>query len=223
MLYLLINLYLPLQALLPVYMEDDQPMNDTWAVQSLLIMHQTSDFSYIFHHTALNSIPTLHAKQSFETEARHYGIMIKHYHADNGLFHTKHFLQDLECNGQTISLAGVGAHHQNGIAEKRIGDLQWKATTLLLHAQQRWPDAINVHLWPYAIHCANETRNICPTKSNPLSPLNHFCNSTKKLSYTNQYHFGCSIYVLSKDIQDGKKARKWTDRTCIGIHLGPSP
>jgi hypothetical protein len=138
-------------------------------------------------------------------------------------YSTPHFLQDLECNGQTISLAGVGAHHQNGIAEKRIGDLQQKATTLLLHAQQRWPDAINVHLWPYAIRCANETRNICPTKSNPLSPLNCFCNSTKKLSYTNQHHFGCPVYVLSKDIQDGKKARKWTDRTHIGVNLGPSP
>jgi hypothetical protein len=51
-------------------------------------------------------------------------MIIKHYHADIELFCTNHFLQDLECNGQTISLAGVGAHHQNGIAEKRIGDLQ---------------------------------------------------------------------------------------------------
>jgi hypothetical protein len=137
-------------------------------------VNHASDFSYIFHHTALNSIQTVHAKQAFE-------------------------------------------------AEKRIGDLQWKATTLLLHAQWRWPDAINAHLWPYAICCANETRNICPTKSNPLSPLNCFCNSTKKLSYANEHHFGCPIYVLTKDIQDGKKARKWTDRTCIGINLGPSP
>ena len=94
---------------------------------------------------------------------------------------------------------------------------------MLLHAQRRWPDAINVHLWPYAIRCANETRNVCPTKSNPLSPLNRFCNSTKKLSYTTQHHFGCPVYVLSKDIQDGKKARKWTDRTRIGVNLGPSP
>ncbi|MFN9979962.1 MAG: hypothetical protein ACK53Y_08625, partial [bacterium] len=59
----------------------------------------------------------------------------------------------------------MGAHHQNGIAEKRIGDLQRRATTSLLHAQRRWPDAINTHLWPYAIRCANETRNTCPTKT----------------------------------------------------------
>jgi hypothetical protein len=29
--------------------------------------------------------------------------------------------------------------------------------------------------------------------------------------------------VLNKNIQDGKKARKWIDRTRIGINLGPSP
>jgi hypothetical protein len=190
---------------------------------STVFVDHASDFSYIFHHTALNSIQTVHAKQAFETEARHYGISIKHCCADNGLFCTKHFFQDLKCNGQTISLAGVGAHHQNGIAEERIGDLQQKATMLILHAQQQWPDAINAHLWPYAICCANETRNICPTRSNPLSPLNHFCNSTKKLSYANQHHFGCPVYVLTKDIQERKKARKWTDRTHIGVNLGPSP
>ncbi len=58
-------------------------------------LHHASAFSYIFHHTALNSIQNVHAKQAFKTEARRYGIMIKHYHADNGLFHTKQFLQDL--------------------------------------------------------------------------------------------------------------------------------
>jgi hypothetical protein len=47
-------------------------------------------------------------------------------------------MKDIESKGQTISFCGVGAHHQNGIAEKRIGDLQRRATTILLHAQRRW-------------------------------------------------------------------------------------
>jgi hypothetical protein len=58
--------------------------------------------------------------------------------------------ESIEDKGRTISFCGVGAHHQNGITEKRIGDLQRRATTLLLHAQRRWPDAINTHLWTYA-------------------------------------------------------------------------
>jgi hypothetical protein len=91
---------------------------------STVFVDHASDFSYIYHHTALISTQTVHAKQAFETEAQQHGVIIKHCHADNGLFCTKQFLQDLTKKGQTISLAGVGAHHQKGIAEKRIGDLQ---------------------------------------------------------------------------------------------------
>ena len=56
-------------------------------------------------------------KQAFEAEAKRHGVTIKHYHADNGLFRSKNFKAALEKAGQTISYAGVGAHHQNGKAE----------------------------------------------------------------------------------------------------------
>jgi hypothetical protein len=46
-------------------------------------------------------------------------------------------MRSIEEKGQAITFCGVGAHHQNGKAEKRIGDLQRRATTLLLHAQRR--------------------------------------------------------------------------------------
>jgi len=192
-------------------------------IGSTVFVDQASDFSYIYHHTSLNSAQTVQAKQAFEAEAKRHGVTIKHYHADNRLFRTKPFEQDIEKKGQILSFAEVGAHHQNGIAEKRIGDLQRKATTLLLHAQIRWPDAINTYLWPYAIRCANERRNTCPTKTSALSPLNKLCQSNRKPSYRHQHRFGCPVYVLNKDNQDGKKARKWIDRTRIGINLGPSP
>jgi hypothetical protein len=65
-----------------------RPTNE-WYLGSTMFVDHASDFSYIFHHTAaLNSIQTVHAKQAFEAEARHYGIMITHYHADNGLICT---------------------------------------------------------------------------------------------------------------------------------------
>jgi transposase InsO family protein len=115
-------------------------------ISSTVLVDQASDFCYIYHHTSLNSEETVKAKLAFEAEAKRHGVTIKHYHADNGLFRSKNFKAALEKAGQTISYAGVGAHHQNGIAEKRIGDLQHRATTLLLHAQRRWPDAINIHL-----------------------------------------------------------------------------
>jgi hypothetical protein len=75
------------------------------------------------------------AKLAFEAEAKRHGVTSKHYHADNGLFRSQNSKSALEKAGQTISYAGVGAHHQNGTAEKCIGDLQCTATILLLHAQ----------------------------------------------------------------------------------------
>jgi transposase InsO family protein len=94
-------------------------------------------------------------------------VNIKHYHADNGRFKDKLFSKSIEEKGQTISFCGAGAHHQNGIAEKRIGDLQRRATTLLLHAQRRWPDAINSHLWTYCEYIA-PIYSVCTCRNKEL-------------------------------------------------------
>jgi hypothetical protein len=72
----------------------------------------------------MTSEETLKSKLAFEKYALSHGVHIKHYHADNGRFKDTLFTRDIEEKGQTISYCGVGAHHQNGIAEKRIGDLQ---------------------------------------------------------------------------------------------------
>jgi len=133
-------------------------------IGSTIFVDQASDFSYIYHHTSLNSAQTVQAKQAFEAEAKRHGVTIKHYCADNGIFRTKPFEQDIEKKGQTLTFAGVGAHHQNGIAEKRIGDLQRKATTLLFHAQRRWPDAINTHLWPMQSDVPMRPETLAPPK-----------------------------------------------------------
>ncbi len=126
-------------------------------VGSTIFVDQASDMGYVYHHLSMSSEETVKAKVSFERYARSHGVNIKHYHADNGRFKDKAFMRSIEDSGQTISFSGVGAHHQNGIAEKRIGDLQRRATTLLLHAQRRWPDAITTHLWPYALRAANDS------------------------------------------------------------------
>jgi hypothetical protein len=94
----------------------------------------------------MTSEETLKSKLAFEKFALPHGVHIKHYHADNGRFKDNLFTKSNEDKGQTISCCGVGAHYQNEIAEKRIGDLQRRANALLLHAQRRWPDAINTHL-----------------------------------------------------------------------------
>jgi transposase InsO family protein len=192
-------------------------------VGSTIFVDQASDMGYVYHHLSMSSEETVKAKESFERYAKSYGVNIKHYHADNGRFKDKAFMKSIEDSGQTISFSGVGAHHQNGIAEKRIGDLQRRATTLLLHAQRRWPDAITTHLWPYALRAANDSRNNTPTAKSNECPMSRFCRTARVPKLRHQHHFGCPVYVLSKDMQDGKKARKWEDRTRVGINLGYSP
>jgi hypothetical protein len=127
-------------------------------VASTIFVDHASDFSYAYHQTSMTSEETIKSKLAFEKFALTHGVHIEHYHADNGRFKDNLFTKSIEDKGQTKSFCGVGAHHQNGIAEKRLGDLQRRATTLLLHAQRRWPDAINTHLWTYAIRVANDSR-----------------------------------------------------------------
>ncbi len=78
-------------------------------------------------------------------------------------------------SGQTISFCGVSAHFQNGIAEKRICDLSEQARKQLLHAKARWPSAIKINLWPYALCNANNIWNTIADKDDGSSPLERFC------------------------------------------------
>ena len=52
------------------------------------------------------------------------------------------FLQDIKENAQQITFCGVGAHHQNGITEKKIRDLVENARTQLIHAMHLWSGVI---------------------------------------------------------------------------------
>jgi hypothetical protein len=114
------------------------------------------------------------AKEAFEAYSQSFGVKIRHYHADNGRFADNLFLQSVREAGQTISFCGVNAHFQNGIAEKRIRDLQESARKQLLHAKSRWPKAIELNLWPCALRVANHLRNSLPDKEDASSPIKRF-------------------------------------------------
>jgi hypothetical protein len=50
-----------------------------------------------------------------------------------------------------IVYSGVGAHHQNGIAEQAICTVSESARAMLLHAAIHWPKEILLDLWPLAM------------------------------------------------------------------------
>ena len=96
--------------------------------------------------TEMNAETTVKAKEVFERIAHSYGIHVKHYHCDNGLFDTKKFRTSIQIAKQTISFCEVNAHHQNGVAERHIRDLRDIARSMLLHAQHHWPKVITSNL-----------------------------------------------------------------------------
>lgn len=82
---------------------------------------------------------TLAAKQAFEHMSHQHGVKILHYHADNGIFISRAFIEACKKEGQSISFSAVVAHHQNGISERNIRTISDCARTMLLHAAHNWP------------------------------------------------------------------------------------
>ena len=80
------------------------------------------------------------------------------------------FLQDIKDNAQQIIFCGVGAHHQNGIAEKKIRDLVKNARTQLIQAMHLWPGVIKKVLWPLALMAVVRSHNKFKLDANLLSP-----------------------------------------------------
>ena len=107
--------------------------------------------SYSHLQTSTGGDETLAAKHAFEIMSHSFGIPIQSYHADNGIFAEKLFRNEISMSNQSISFCGVGAHHQNAIAECKIREVCYSSRTVLLHAKRKWPAVISTALWPYAM------------------------------------------------------------------------
>ena len=104
------------------------------------------------------------------------GIESKAYHADNGCFADKGFRDDCTSSNQTITFCGVGSHHQNGIAERKIKDITLGSRTLLHHAKNMFPEYISTILWPFAVKCYKDRLNNLVHRADGY-PLQNTCKS----------------------------------------------
>ena len=84
----------------------------------------------------ITSNETVQAKTAFERYSEERGVHILHYHADYGRFFNKGFIENCQSNNQCLTYCGINAHFQNGIAKKKIWDLQEATRTSLLFALQ---------------------------------------------------------------------------------------
>jgi hypothetical protein len=84
-------------------------------------------FIHHHHQVSLRVGETLQGKNTFEKGSAQFNVQIKSFRADNAPFNAAEFKNDLKNKGQTISFSGVGAHHQNGAAERDIKTITYWA------------------------------------------------------------------------------------------------
>ena len=163
---------------------------------------------------------TLEAKAAFEQDARLRGIEIRGYHADNGRYAEHIFRDDCEQKSQALRYCGVGAHHQNGIAEAKVKQLTLASRTMLLHAQRHWPEYITTALWPFALMAAADRINNLHIDIHGKSPEMKFSSVAGLPTRLKHFHtFGCPVYVLDARLQDsgGGGPPKWEPRERLDI------
>ena len=117
---------------------------------------------------------TVQPKITFEWYSEERGVPILHYHADNVRFADNGFIENCQLKNQCLTYCSINVHFQNGIAEKKIQDLQEATRTSLRFALHKWPHMLSIHLWPYAMHMANEIMISTPTKDSDKSPQELF-------------------------------------------------
>eukprot|EP00957_Ditylum_brightwellii_P124822 9514840-Ditylum_brightwellii.AAC.1 len=155
-----------------------------------------SRFTYVHLQCDLSSKQTLEAKRTFEIWSANVGVKIEHYHADNGWFAHKAFMQDYERNGQMLTVCATKSHWQNGITGKRSRDLKESARRQLLHAQSRLPDKIITIFWPYPLRTVAESGNTIPDKEDASCPLSRFSNLPVQARLKNKHPFRCPVFAL---------------------------
>jgi hypothetical protein len=81
---------------------------------------QNGRYVFLQLHHSTGGAEALQGKHNFERLAKESGVSIKAYRADNGNFAKSEIQNSAKNQGQVLTFCGVGAHHQNGIAERYI-------------------------------------------------------------------------------------------------------
>ena len=169
---------------------------------------------------------TIEAKRAFEKYAASRGVTIQAYHADDGIFKAKKWMEECHQQKQNLTFAAVNTHHQNGIAKQRISELQEMTRAMLIHTSKRWPRVVTIHLWPYTMRTANQAYNstLRSSHTDKQSPNKIFDNSAVDLNPRHWKLFGCPVYVLKAELQGTTRIHpKWDAWSQADIYLGQSP
>ncbi len=190
---------------------------------SIYIDH-ASGLIFVRNQISMRSGETIQGKHEFEEFARQFGVTVKRYRADNHPFTSKEFMEDLALQSQQITLSGVGAHHQNGVAERSIQTVVSWALAMMMHQLLHWPEVFDTKLWPFALEQAANLWNHLPKQRGGMTPMELFTGSKSPRNDTvlRARVWGCPVWVLDPKLQNGKKLPKWTRKSALGVYLGTS-
>lgn len=190
-------------------------------VGGTIFCDHASNFIQARHQVSLRASDTIRSKQLYEREAAVYGVQVKSYHTDNGVFKSNEFGKNLEEKQQTIRFSGSGAHHQNGVAERSIRTVTEKARAMMQHMYMHWPAEFDQELWPFALDYACWLHNHTPDRETGKSPIEIFSGGHIGCTHIQRARvFGSPAYVLHPKLADGKKIPKWDPRSRQGQFLG---
>jgi hypothetical protein len=85
--------------------------------------------------------------------------------------------------------------------------LQERARTMLIHASNKWPKAINASLWPYAMRLACSIDNHTFDKRINQSRIEAFTETEVRPNLRHFHTFSCPAYVLTSS--NPKSTGKW--------------
>ncbi len=198
-------------------------MRARYYAATIFVDHFT-DYTYVHLMPDSTAESTLEAKNAYEQLLRTHGHRVKAYHADNGRFAENVFVGDVRDKAQSMTYCGVGSHHQNGIAERRIKTLGEDARTMLAHGAHLWPEAVSKLLWPFAYKAACRSRNKFKLDAAGLSPEEKLAGIKAPRIIKNEHTLFCPVYVLAGKLQSGIGGiPKWNPRSNAGVYLGQSP
>ena len=120
---------------------------------------------------------TVRSKEIHELWAAEDSVSIKSYRGDNCVYNSKLFKEDLEERQQKMLYSGVGAHGQNGVAERAIQTVVTSAFTMMLHQDLLWPEQFDIQLWPFALDQAAYLYTHLPNNFSPVAPLEIYTGS----------------------------------------------
>jgi transposase InsO family protein len=110
---------------------------------SLFVDHASGKI-FNFSQFSTNATETLKSVAHLEAYAHNEGFTIRKYYSDNGIFSKAEFKAHCKTHKIKYKFSGVGAHFQNGVAERNIKTMAQWACANMLHLATHWPQQANL-------------------------------------------------------------------------------